>query len=301
VWAEGEVQARGGSIEKPVVMILDEEAQGRFFGWRNELQAFNAELPAQFQGFLAKAYEYCLRLTGTIHCMWRFAQGESPARILELEDLERGIKAITFYLGQVQAVLQLIKEEDYAPVEVSERTILLAQTLEKLRPHVDSGRLAIGFIQEQYNGLAPKTHGIKTGKAMSAFLRSVNLTITVGKHDANDRRSVYCLEWNQKTEELIKQSLQSLHHLKNQDWCGLEGADFKKSKSAKSASNTGAVQVLQTLQTSEKQSLHLQGQAGSGPLHIADIADVISKEKKLEVFEDDGRTISVEDFLRGGM
>ena len=47
-----------------------------------------------------------------------------------MEDLERGIKTVSFYMGQIQGALRLIEEEDYSPPEISERSLLLAQTLD---------------------------------------------------------------------------------------------------------------------------------------------------------------------------
>ncbi|MCX5887981.1 MAG: DUF3987 domain-containing protein, partial [Deltaproteobacteria bacterium] len=63
-WVDGEIYARGGRIEKPARMILSSEAQRRFFDWRNLMYAFKDQLPAQMRGFLPKAVEYVLRLTG---------------------------------------------------------------------------------------------------------------------------------------------------------------------------------------------------------------------------------------------
>ena len=63
-----------------------------------------------------------------------FSQVEPPRAILSVEDLERGIKTVRFYIGQVQGALRLIEEEDYSPPEISERSLLLAQTLESCAP-----------------------------------------------------------------------------------------------------------------------------------------------------------------------
>ena len=68
-WVDGKLFACEGRIEKPTRMILDSEAQAKFFEWRNQIFSFKDQLPAQLRGFLPKAVEYVLRLTGVIHCM----------------------------------------------------------------------------------------------------------------------------------------------------------------------------------------------------------------------------------------
>jgi hypothetical protein len=234
-WVEGEIYAHGGSIEKPVLMILDAAAQEKFFDWRNQLVSFKDRLPAQLRGFLPKAIEYALRLAGVIHCMRMFSRGETPQIVLTLEDLERGIKAVQFYLGQIQDALRLIEHEGHTPVEVSERSLLVAQTLEWLRPHIENGRLAISFTQEQYNRIAPETQKIRTARAMGSLLRTVGLTTTPGKHYANGRRAARCLEWDKNTETFIKQSLQRLQQDETQEWRDFDGADVEEPMSASSA------------------------------------------------------------------
>lgn len=209
-WVEGKIFENGGRIEKPTRIIFNSEAQAKFYEWRNQIYAFKDQLPAQLRGFLPKAVEYVLRLTGITHCMQMFSIGRTPRAILSVEDLERGIKAISFYMGQIQGALRLIEEEGYAPPEISERSLLLAQTLDKLRPHLQDGRLAVGFILEQYNIMAPKTQRIGKPKGMGAVLRAAKLTIPLPKFNANGHRGVKCLQWDKNTETFIEQSLQRL-------------------------------------------------------------------------------------------
>lgn len=101
----------GGRIEKPTRMIFNSEAQRKFFEWRNQLYSFKDRLPAKLRGFLPKAVEYVLRITGLSHCMQQFSIGKTPQAILTFEDLERGIKAVSFYMGQIQGAVRLIEEE----------------------------------------------------------------------------------------------------------------------------------------------------------------------------------------------
>lgn len=277
-WVEGEIQARGGRIEKPVRMIFDSFAQERFLEWRNYLHSFKDRLPAQLRGFLPKAYEYCLRLTGIIHCIQMFSMGIPPQAILSAEDLERGIKAVSFYMGQVQGALRLIMEEDFSPPEISERSLLLAQTLDQLRSHVQDGRLAIGFIHEQYNLIAPKTHKVGTPKGMGAVLRAVKLTISAGKHDANGHRAAKCLLWNKNTETFIKQCLQCLQRQISQDCQGVDDGDIEEPMSASSAPSTegfaDVADVGDTMSASETCT-------SSGKTDVADFADEDVREVQI--------------------
>ncbi|MGO9620725.1 MAG: DUF3987 domain-containing protein [Desulfobaccales bacterium] len=234
-WVNGKIFDCEGRIHEPTRMILSSEAQERFFEWRNQIFSFKDQLPAQLRGFLPKAAEYVLRLTGLIHCMEMFSIGRTPQAILSVEDLERGIKTVSFYLGQIQGALRMIEEDGYAPPEVNERSFLLAQSLDKLRPHIQDGRLAIGFIHKHYNIMAPKTQKIGSPRGMGAVLRAVKLTIPPGKYDANGHRSVKCLEWNKNTETFIEQCLRCLQSQNSQDWQGLEGTDDEDPMSASSA------------------------------------------------------------------
>jgi hypothetical protein len=69
---------QGGIVLQPRNMVLDAEAQECFLSWRNQLAANICELPPSLRGFLPKAYSYALRLTGVIHCIWRFADEKDP-------------------------------------------------------------------------------------------------------------------------------------------------------------------------------------------------------------------------------
>jgi hypothetical protein len=134
----------------------------------------------------------------------------------------------------------LIEEDDYSPPEISERSLLLAQTLDQLRSHLENGRLSVGFILKHYNMVAPKTQRIGKPRGMGAVLRAVNLTISPGKHDANGHRAVKCLAWDKKTEIFIKQCLQCLQQEKTQGWQEYEDTDIQNSMSAMSAMSATA-------------------------------------------------------------
>jgi len=268
-WVDGEIYAQGGKIEQSTRMILSSEAQGRFFEWRNQLYSCKDRLPALLRGFLPKAVEYVLRLTGVINCIQMFSQGGVPGTVLSLEDLERGIKTVHFYLGQVQDALRLIENEDHVPVEISERSRLLAHTLERLRPNLDNGRLAIGYIQDEYNKIAPKTKHIGSARAMGGLLRALKLTTSPEKHDANDRRGVFCLEWNCQTENFIKQ--QHPQQPQAQDGQAFDKPEIGNPISAASATQPEKSRTLRTL---KEQCPRQETFDSSGSADVADIADV---------------------------
>ncbi|MCX5887893.1 MAG: hypothetical protein NTY36_00390, partial [Deltaproteobacteria bacterium] len=272
-----------GQIEKPALMILDSEAKTKFFEWRNQIYSFKDQLPAQLRGFLPKAVEYVLRLTGVIHCLQMFSAGSTPQLILSVEDLERGIKAVSFYMGQIQGAVRLIEEEGYAPPEISERSLLLAQTLHQLRPHLQDGRLAVGFIHKHYNLTAPKTQKISKPKGMGAVLRAAMLTMAPGKHDANGHRGVSCLQWDKNTESFIEQRLQCLQSQKSQDWQGFDDADVEARMSASSA---GPAEGFKDNADISKRMSAPETCISIEPQHNADVADMVLTKEKQRIFKD---------------
>lgn len=274
-WVDEKINACGGQIEKPTLMILDSEAQTKFFEWRNQIYSFQDQLPPQLRGFLPKAVEYALRLTGVIHCMHQFSMDKEPQAILTVDDLGRGIEAVSFYLGQIQGALQLIEEEDYSPPEISERSLLLAQTLDQLRPHLENGRLAIGFIHQQYNLIVPKTQKIEKPRGMGAVLRAVKLTISPGKHNANGHRGAKCLVWDKNTETFIEHRLQCLQRQKSQGWQGIDGTDVEEPMSASSAAPAEGCEDFAGI--SERMAASAPF-TGSGPQDNADVADIMELE-----------------------
>jgi hypothetical protein len=177
-------------------------------------------------------------------------------------------------MGQIQDALRLIEEEDYSPPEISERSLLLAQTLDRLRPHLENGRLAIGFIHEQYTLIAPKTQKIGKPRGMGAVLRAVQLTIAPGKHNANGRRAAKCLAWDKKTEIFIEQRLQCLQRQQNQDWQGVEDADIEETMSALSAAPAEGFDYSPDI---ERMSV-LETITSSRPQDNADVEDMVEVE-----------------------
>jgi hypothetical protein len=196
--------------EDPHLLPLAPDAQVRFFEWRNTLDKQRLDLPPNFRGFLPKGYGYALRIAGALHALTCFNVGQELGNVLTLAEMDRAILAVHFYLGQAVDALQLLVGDGEAavPVEVSGRTVLLAQVLESLRPKLENGRLAVGYIQEAYNATASKEERLSS-HAIGALLRSCGLPISHGKHNANGKRGVFCLQWDERTNSFLNQQIPS--------------------------------------------------------------------------------------------
>ena len=123
-----------------------------FKTWRNECDIAKLKLPLMLRGFIPKSFSYILQIAGALHCLESFSTNSAPSENINDATLRAGIDLMEFYLGQAVDAVRLLSDGETAPpVEMSERTSLLARTFEGLRNQTDNGRLAVGFIQEQFN------------------------------------------------------------------------------------------------------------------------------------------------------
>jgi len=259
------------------VLCLSLDAQEAFLNWRNELVMMSGDLPPIVRGFLPKLVGYCLRFAGVLYLMDVFSRDQEPGSILNVEDIRKGITVSEFYLGHVLTAMELISTEDAPELfEVTDQVSHLAKTLEAMRPEIDSGWLAVGYILDRFNEGCQKEQTIKSAKAMGSLLRRCGLTITGGVHDANGRRAVKCLVWDQKTESLIETSLQHLQSLHTSVNSAFQDADIENLKSAKSAWDGQAGDGLQTLQTLKNECLQAETGVNKGFADNADITDIVS-------------------------
>ena len=191
---------------KPRTLNLDQEAQVLFLDWRNDLYGLRGELPEILRGFIPKIVGYALRLAGVLYCMDRFSYYETPAGDLTTKDMQRGIDTAMFYLGHIVGACKALCGEEGALVvaDVSEQSKHLAETLEAMRGDIDSGRLAIGYIQERFNATCKPEMQITTPRAMGAFIRSCGLTVPDRGFKFGSSHNVRCLTWDKKTEEFLK-------------------------------------------------------------------------------------------------
>ncbi len=276
-WADEQVKRDPPTLRQ----LLNIEAQQFFLDWRNEREGLIHDLPEQFRGFLPKAYSYALRLAGVIHCLHRFHEGDEPGSILTLIDIQRGIRAAEFFLGQTVGALQVLEDSAHQPDAQDERALHLARVLDSLRGEVDSGRLAVGYVHERFNIGIPDQQRFKSAKATGAFMRSVGLTMSPGKHDANGKRAAFCLLWDKEIISFLETRLQSLQSLQTIDGQGSTNADIENTKSAMSASSIPHDGKMQTLQTLKKQSLQPETITGEQSTDDADIADFVSGKEKI--------------------
>ncbi len=241
-----------------------------FKTWRNECDIAKLELPLMLRGFIPKSFSYILRIAGVLHCLESFSTNSAPSENINDATLRAGIDIMEFYLGQAVDAVRLLSDGKTAPpVEMSERTSLLARTFEGLRNQTDNGRLAVGFIQEQFNMLAPAEERIETSRAMGRVLRGFGLTVSAGKHHANERNGVRCLCWDEKTDLFIRQRPQSPRSQFLQD---VEDEDLTGAKSSTSSDERTCVRTLRTL---EAQHLQPQTIAGQRLEDIEDVEDII--------------------------
>lgn len=258
---------------------LTDDARRHFLKWRNTLARNSDKFPQPMRGYLPKFYGQALRLAGALYCIDVFSKGDKPDNFLDLNAIKKGIAALSFYAGHaVDAMMSLSTGSVAYSSVLEEQAARLAVTLEKLRGDIDSGRLAVGFIQERFNAENPEQYRFKTPKSMGSFLRGVGLSASDGSHDANGRRAVRCLIWDKKTEAFIKQRLRSLQSLQTQADSGFTDADIGKETSAKSEKSTDEAGVIQTLQTLGNECPQAETLSDRGLTDNADNADVVLEQ-----------------------
>jgi len=276
-WADEQVKRDPPTLRQS----LNVEAQQFFLDWRNEREGSIHDLPEQFRGFLPKAYSYALRLAGVIHAIHRFHKGAEPDTILTLTDIQRGIRAVEFYLGQTVGALQVLEDSSHQPDALDERAIHVARVLDSLRGEVDSGRLAVGFVHERFNAGAEQYQRFRTPHAFGAFIRSRGLNIADSLHDANGRSRARCLLWDEKTNLFLETSLGSLGSLECVTRQDSADRDIENAKSRKSRSNGEASTNSETSETYKNQSLGLQTSMNKGARDIRDFRDFVSGKEKI--------------------
>jgi hypothetical protein len=260
---------------KPHRLWLSEDAQQVLVDWANDLKGDKHNFPVAIRGYISKLIGWVIRLSGIIRCLESFMEGVEVKQIIDDTDLKKGIKIAEFYMGHNIDVMISLKDCGYKSDKTySEQEVCLAKTLQELTAEIDNGRLAIGFIYEKFNeNCLPETK-LRSSKAMGSLIRSCGLSVTGGKHNANGKRAVLCLEWDEKTKKYIEACLQCLQSLQSHESQGFQDADIINPMSAMSAINWDNNEKMQTLQTSENQCLQTETAVNKGYTDIADIADI---------------------------
>ena len=217
------------------VLCLSKDAQEIFLEWRNELVMMSVDLPAPVRGFIPKLVGYALRFAGVLYLMDVFSRGEEPGSILQVDDIQKGIKVSEFYLGHILAAMEALTSEDITEVfEITDQILHLARTLEAMRPDLDSGRLAIGYIRDRFNEKCDNGLKVRSPHFMGSILRKCGLSITGGRYQANGRVGVYCLIWDKKTDAFIESCPISPISPQMKEYSGFPVLDNSDQKSKKS-------------------------------------------------------------------
>lgn len=264
-------------------LCLSEDAQQAFLDWRNELMQIREDLPAPVRGFIPKLVGYALRFAGVLYLMDVFSRDQEPGSILQVDDIQKGIKVSEFYLGHILAAMEALTSEDIPEVfEVTDQVIRLAKTLEAMKPDLDNGMLAIGFIQERFNKTCDKGLKIRSPHLMGSVLRKCGLSITGGRYQANGRVGVYCLIWDQKTNSFIESCSISPRSPQMREYSGSPELDNSKQKSKKSIDRSDGGGEDWTTWTTNGQSPEPESLDNSGFMDNLDNLDNFSNAEEKE-------------------
>jgi hypothetical protein len=266
-----------GKQDAPHRMILNKSAQQRFITWRNEVFSQRYLMPEIFRGFIPKAASYVLRLSGILHFIHRLIEGAEPGSILGIEDIDRGISAVEFYLGQAVDAMRLIANPEHAlEVQADPRMKTLAETLQALESQVDNGRLSVSFVRDEFNRRIDRQRRFsekKQSKAFGLFLRQCGLKVTESVHDANGQRGVKCLLYDENVLHL-------LHVLKSESQCRSTDSEHEHASSACSASQAETRTPMQNMQNISEHVLSQQSRTTEGFSEHAEHAEEVSLEGK---------------------
>ena len=150
---------------------------------------------------------YALRFAGIFYLMEKFCSNEEVGNIIGINDIERGIKAVNFYLGHAIYAILSIVGQTLSPIEKTNQITHLAEILFALSEEVNPRkRLAIGYIQEKFN--EDYADPINTPQLMGNFLRRCGLDTVKKLDNANGYRRVKTLQWNDKVDIFIDNYLE---------------------------------------------------------------------------------------------
>ncbi|NQT55490.1 MAG: DUF3987 domain-containing protein [Desulfobacteraceae bacterium] len=277
-WSDSQQEA-----ENRKVLCLSEDAQEIFFEWRNGLMQVKDDLPGQVRGFIPKLVGAALRFAGVLYLMDVFSRGEAPGSILQIDDITKGTRLSVFYLGHIIQAMEALTSKDIPEVfEVTGQMIHLAKTLEVMKPELDSGRLAIGYIQERFNEKCDKGLKVRSPHLMGSMLRKYDLTITGGRYQANGRSGVYCLVWDEKTNSFIESCPNSPSSPQMKKHSGSPVMDNSNPKSKKSIDGDNGDGEDWTTWTTNGQSPEPESLDNSGFMDNLDNLDNFSNENEKE-------------------
>jgi hypothetical protein len=87
-----------------------------------------------------------------VHCIHRFNSRQEPDSILTLPDIERGIAAVAFYLGQAVDALQLVVDEEHKPKEdMNPPRVAVMGAILALEHEIENGMLTSRQVVNHFN------------------------------------------------------------------------------------------------------------------------------------------------------
>jgi len=185
--------------------MFSRDAYSRFKDWRNNLMALELDMPVQFRGYLPKAVSYAARLSGILHVLHEISRGKNiDSTILEIEDVNRGIDLVMYYLGQaVDAMMSLTgRAVEAIPYDATPQLISLCKVLQRLGPSAPQGKLPISDIATELDKVMPSEQKLSP-RGLGTYLRSLGLD-TTGRIRVGDRAGICALEYNDKVINLLK-------------------------------------------------------------------------------------------------
>jgi hypothetical protein len=261
-------------------LILSEDAQSDFLRWRNGLVMDRDGLPEAVRGFIPKLVGYALRWSGVLYLLDAFVHGREPGSILQAVDVQKGIRVSSFYLGHILTAMDVLGGASPDVVEVTDQVIHLAMTLKAMEPEVDNGRLAIGYVQEKYNEFSDPFLEVKSPHLMGSLLRRCGLTVTGGRHKANGRVGVFCLQWDKKTKSFLESCSTYPTNPQNQQYQGSPEMEKSTHKSNLSTEKSIEDRDGWTSWTSDGQVQTAERRVNTESMDRLDKLDNFSEEEK---------------------
>jgi Protein of unknown function (DUF3987) len=184
-------------IEKRLKLIFTTDAFTKFCLWRNSIYKKIKSFPPEVRAFIPKTVDYAVRLSAAIHCISCLNAEMDISPILQVEDIQKGIDAASYYMGNAIAAIRHIRE-GFIPVNVDKAQMeRLLITLESLKNDTESGRLAVGYICKKYNEGLPVDETLSP-RAIGSLIRKCGLEISASKFRCNGIIGAYCLVWDDK-------------------------------------------------------------------------------------------------------
>lgn len=192
-----------------ITLDLTDAAKQELLEWRKGIRIIGRQLPSEVYKFLPKAERYCLRLAGVIHCIWKLSEDIAPGPNIEVEDLQRGIAAVEFYLSNAVQAMMNLRGKQQPTGEPKGRTPvepLFAKALLEAKGKLDNGLITCGELTDIFNQVSPARMLDITAKQIGVWIDEYGLTKTPERQRANGIQG-FCLIWDEKADQFIQDHL----------------------------------------------------------------------------------------------